>query len=357
MARPLRPHTDRISTGYSQTLGWSISKTSEKILKKPETSYYVTDEKGQKYWLGHETVFEKFRGLGRPGYVKKSVQFSYKEYIGQYGGWAYIMQPTAVCESSAEFSVYNSWDSAALTLGFLQMAAHTGQHLHQLFKDLIVRLPEEAAQYFPELMVGSQLGASYRKDGLYAVNNNGVHVIDLDRQAAHPDNLGTPQRNKSDRGPFMAFFNPDRAGMDGEEIETAARWIVWMSRSAKARAVVTDNAVRVLKETATGLSDQLRAKPTGAYQSGLHGMEMALVSACLDVFHHGRSMPGLSRLDTIRFALQQNDVAARLKAFAAIGTKNWHIDRSKTCVAEIEKLMSHFGKHKYDAPLKDFVRV
>lgn len=109
-----------------------------------------------------------------------------------------------------------------MTFGFFQMAAHTGEHLADLFRELIDALPDEADKFFPELKLGKQIGHGSPMQ-LFAVN--GSDRLDLDKAIAPRDGLPSASYY---RGRFMGFFNPHRGQLDREEVAAAARWIAWM---------------------------------------------------------------------------------------------------------------------------------
>ena len=130
-----------------------------------------------------------------------------------FGEWASFIHPTARCESEGQFLVVNSWDAAAMTLGFFQMAAHTGEHLADLFRDLIDVLPDEADKFFPELKLGKQIGQG-KPLQLFAVN--GTDSLDLDKAVAPLDGLHSEFYY---RGRFIQWVStPTGVGSTGKRL-------------------------------------------------------------------------------------------------------------------------------------------
>ena len=324
----LRADTGRIDTGYQPEPGWMVTKNNDK--------WYLKRTGKPEIYLGYEFTFGSYRGLARTGTVEDSLHFDYRDYEGEHGLWSAFLQPTAMCESEANLFVVNAWDSAAMTLGFFQMAAHTGEHLADLFRDLLDALPGQASTYFPELKLGHQIGLDgERARRIYAVN--GSQRLDLDEAVAHPDKLA---QRSYDRGRFMAFFNPHRARVDIEEVVTAARWIAWLQSSPEARGVMVSNAVNLSKRTVKSVHDLVLAASLANLPNGLDGAPMSVVQAAMDVKHHGRRNrdQNMSTNETILHALSKTKP---LQSFRFVDT-GWREDRSKRNVSEISKMSPVF---------------
>lgn len=340
-----RAEIGKLDTGYAPEPGWRLeNRVSDK------SRWYLTRSGVAETYLGYDFPFGNtaYRGLARTGRVSDSLFYDHADYEAEHGLWAAFMVPTARCESEANFMVVNAWDSAAMTLGFLQMAAHTGEHLADLFRDLIEALPGEAETYFPELKLGAQLGLGGNQvRRLFATR--GSDWLDLDVPERHPDGLGF---RSYDRGRFMSFFNPHRGRLDLEEVAAAARWIAWMQRSDRARAVIVRNAVDLAKRAVKRVHDLVLDANLTRLPNGLHGVDMAVVQAAMDVKHHGRRNrdQGMSTNETILHALSKSDP---LRSFRYVDT-GWREDRSKRNVQEIRKMKPVFDGKTYDAQNETF---
>ncbi|MEE4539078.1 MAG: peptidoglycan-binding domain-containing protein [Erythrobacter sp.] len=336
----VRANTGRIDTGYQPEPGWTVAKQNDK--------WYLRRTGKSELYLGYEFQFGSYRGLARTGVVEDSLHFDYKDHEAEHGLWSAFLQPTAMCESETNFYVVNAWDSAAMTLGFFQMAAHTGEHLADLFRHLLDALPGQANTYFPELKLGHQIGLrGDQARRIYAVN--GGDKLDLDETVAHPDGLA---RRNYDRGRFMAFFNPHRARVDVEEAVTAARWIAWIESSPEARGVIVANAVSLCKRAVADLHELVLAANLSNLPNGLDGAPMSVVQAAVDVKHHGRRNrdQNMSTHDTILHSLSKT---RPLQSFRFVDT-GWREERSKRNVLEISKMAPVYDGKTLDVATMNF---
>ncbi|AOR77273.1 extensin family protein [Novosphingobium resinovorum] len=343
----VRPDTGLLDLTYKPYPDWRIRLATTGTGKQQ----WFLDFNGQtNFYLGYRFAFDPYLGLARTGSTKTgNLFYDHLAYRPKFGEWASFVQPTGRCESEGSFFVVNAWDAAAMTLGFFQMAAHTGEHLASLFRDLLKTLPGEADTYFPELKLGSQIGLPEQGgfDHIYAVN--GTQRLDLDVEAAPSDGLPA---EKWYRGRFMRFFNPHRGQVDQEELHAAARWLAWLNASPQAREVCVSNAVEGAKRTVRDVHQYVLSRGHPRYPKGLDGVAMALVQAAMDVKHHGRRNRdmGQSNLQSIFWALTQTDPLA---AFATIDT-DWREERSRRSVTEIKAMAQWFDNKRYDRAAQEF---
>ncbi len=323
--------TGAIDRNYQPEPGWQVFEEAG----TPRKMYLKRTGKPDLY-LGYDFTFGTYRGLARTGRVSNSLFYNYTDYEAQHGLWAAFLTPTGMCESEGNFFVVNAWDSAAFTLGFFQMAAHTGEHLADLFRDLLDQLPDEAGVYFPELKLGHQIGKTgSERMRLYTVN--GTDTLDLDEAVPHPDGIA---KRSYDRGRFMAFFNGHRARLEMDEAVAAARWIAWLQGSPAARNVIVDNAVALSKRAVSQIHDAVLKAKLPNLPNGLDGAPMSIVQAAMDVKHHGRRNrdKGMTTIESILHSLATKDP---LKSFRYIDT-GWREDRSRRSVSEIGKMKPVF---------------
>ena len=339
-----RPDTGRIDLQYKPFPTWAINS---KIVGGKE-QWFADFDDVQQFYLGYKFAFDnQYVGLARTGSANATqVTYDHEVYRPTFGDWASFIFPTSRCESESQFLVVNSWDAAAITFGFFQMAGHTGEHLSVLFRELIQALPDEADKFFPELKLGNQIGES-QATHLFAVN--GTDHLDLDVASVPTDGLGGSSWY---RGRFMRFFNPDRGRLDREEVISAARWIAWMVKSTKAREICVHNAVGGAKRAVKRVHAYVAQQHHPRYPSGLNGVSMDLVAAAMDVKHHGRFNRDLGQ-DNNQSIFSALTAADPMAAFAKIDT-GWREDRSKRSVKEIKAMKPWFDGKVYDVTNESF---
>lgn len=344
----LRPETGLIDLTYKPFPNWRI-RSSTTASGTPQ--WFIDFDTTADFYLGYRNRFPpSYVGLARTGSTSAAkLPYDHVAYRPRFGEWASFIHPTGLCESEGSFLVVNAWDAAAMTFGFFQMAAHTGEHLASLFRELIQALPDEADQFFPELRLGSQIGKPPQGgvDRLYAVNGSDS----LDLHVAAPPTDGLPAASYY-RGRFMRFFNPHRGQIDQEELHAAARWVAWLVTSPAARDVCVRNAVNGAKRTVRRVHDYVLQRGHPSYPNGLDGVSMALVQAAMDVKHHGRYNRdiGQDNNQSIFAALTAVDPMA---AFMTIDI-GWREDRSKRSVAEIKAMAQWFDDKRYHRAAEDF---
>ena len=108
----------------------------------------------------------KTRGLARKTADQPRIVYDPADWA-EFGNWPELVYPTAWAKSTGCFTVINAWDRAAMTFGFIQLAAHTGDDFLPFFRRLFADLHSEAKLWFPELdVVGGKLcfikGTAYR---------------------------------------------------------------------------------------------------------------------------------------------------------------------------------------------------
>lgn len=165
-----------------------------------------------------------------------------------------LMLPTIQAESAGDFTVLNSFDKGGMTLGTLQLVAHTDDLSHLLRYMLSspkLRENPESFEYpdrwFPELGVisnGTNLTLGHRKaPGEPLVSVEGVTT------RTGNNNDGFKDTAKYFREDFVRLCNPstDHAGseLDDSELHFAARWLMW-SQSPLMREVQIEASREIL---------------------------------------------------------------------------------------------------------------
>jgi peptidoglycan hydrolase-like protein with peptidoglycan-binding domain len=218
------------------------------------------------------------RGLARTRTAQPNVLFEPAEWM-KFGYWPELLYPTAWAESNACYTVINAWDRAAMTFGFIQLAAHTGDDFLPFFRRLFDELPQEAKHWFPELgVVNGQL--CFIEGNEYKSLENKVPAHDGGFSAGYY------------HGDLMAFFNPDRYHAkdkkpDLEELHAAGRWLAWTFASAAMRELQVDASIVNVKGSLMKLHQRMLANSAvkKKYPHGVDGMACDLLSVAVAAPH------------------------------------------------------------------------
>jgi hypothetical protein len=316
-----------LDTAYKPHKGWKIEEHADRGFT------VVSDELGWPITLGKSTSFLyrdrgfTTRGLGRPWYdgTPGHISFNPDDWNDEFDNWPELLFPTAFAESGADFSVINAWDLAGFTIGFIQLAAHTGDDLISFFKLLLSSLDEEAEKYFPELtLINGEL--CYRRSGNY-------RRLEVRTPAADPI-----PRDLVDRGLFVSYFNKNRQMLGEEELHAAARWLVWTQESENMRRLQVAASVDNMRDSLTLLHRTLVADAGERYPRGVDGMRCDHLAAALAVPHLAPR-----RIDKAVWALLQPDP---LQAFLRI--EYGPGDREKNVVHGVRKRGNKLATLTYD---------
>lgn len=274
--------------------------------------FYASVAGEPRFFLGVDVVYGERRGLmnssNPPG-----PRYAAEDFQDEHGDWAWYLLPTITCESNRSFTCLNTYDSAAVTLGHGQFAAHTpDDNFVAFFREALGQ--DAAAVYFPDLTVK---GGRIHQD-----TGSGLK----------------PLESASSTQPLMNYFNSSPASVDSEEADRSARLVHWVASHAPMRELLV-----------TYFVTQQRRKLAGhATKLPVEGLTDKLCLVVLDVLHQGRA-----RYDNIRAAL---DKADPFDALLALGASTYK-ERVATLRAEIQKLEARgmVGKKVYSKAKKDFV--
>lgn len=268
-----------LDTSHKPTPDWAITK------RPGEAKWSLRiNGAGDAVYLGYFFEYAGYpegttRGLARTSSALPNVRFEPTEWTPQFGLWPELLYPTAWAESNASFTVINAWDRAAITFGFIQLAAHTGDDLLPFFRRLFAEIPDEARQWFPELdVIGGEL--CFVK---------GNQFKSLEKAAPAHDGGHTESYY---RGDLMAFFNPDRyhaadRAPDPEELQASARWLAWTLQSARMREIQVSASIENLRKSLDFMHRKMLATPAvkHRYPHGVDGMRCDLLAIALAVPH------------------------------------------------------------------------
>jgi hypothetical protein len=288
-----------LDTSHRPLPGWQVRK------RPNEAKWDVHRDGAEPVYLGYFFTYDGYsdgatRGLARTRSADPSLTYNPDDWT-QFGKWPELIYPTAFAESNACFSVINAWDRAAMTFGFIQLAAHTGDDFLPFFRKLFTDLPDEARQWFPELgVVGGQL--CFIKDGAYRT---------LENRGPPPDGGFSASYYHGD---LMGFFNPDRYHANGrpdrEELEAAARWLIWTFTSPAMRAMQVQASIDNMKASLNKLHQRMLASSAvrARYPSGVDGMRCDLLSVAIAAPHLGEG-----NLPMVLDALVRTDPIAAIR--------------------------------------------
>lgn len=270
-----------LDTAYKPFKEWAIKK-------QPNADKWdiALEGEAKPVYLGYFYAYNGYpegptRGLARTSGAKPGLPFKPEDWKEQFGYWPELIFPTAWAESNASFTVINAWDRAAMTFGFIQLAAHTGDDFLPFFRRLFGELPLEAKRWFPELgVVDDQL--CFLEGDEYKSLENKVPPYDGGFGASYY------------RGDLMAFFNPDRYHAkdkkpDPEELHAAGRWLAWTFASPKMRELQVAASIDNIKNSLMKLHQRMLADQAvrNKYPRGIDGMACDLVSVAVAAPHLG----------------------------------------------------------------------
>ena len=281
-------------------------------IERDNKRFYAAVAGEPRFFLGIDVPYGDRRGLmnssNPPG-----PRYAAEDFEHEHGDWAWYLLPTITCESNRAFTCLNTYDTAAVTLGHGQFAAHTpDDNFVAIFREALGHAA--AAGYFPDL----------------TVKGGRIHQISGSEL--------TPLESATSTRPLMSYFNGSPTSVDSEEADRAARLVHWVASFAEMRELL-----------ATYFVTQQRRKLAGhAAKLPLSGLTDKLCLVVLDILHQGRA-----KYDPIRAAL---DKADPFDALLALGASTYK-DRVATLRAEIQKLEVRgiVGKKVYNSARKDFI--
>jgi hypothetical protein len=228
------------------------------------TDYYATLPGVAEYYVAQSTKYGSYRGLFQPGTKLNGPQYDINRFTSTYETVAGMLGVIAAGESGSYFNRLNSYDRAAFTFGFFQLAAHTPRdNLILLFR----RLAAENATFqslFPDLKVVN--------GELHQVVS--THTVSLEKEYPRPGHPG--EKILKD---FMTYLNADGASIDDTELSTAARLVHLTNTDDDANKLQVNQAADITMR-------KLRTAYSVWYN--LDGMSDLICTAIADIHHQGR---------------------------------------------------------------------
>jgi len=240
---------------------------------------------GPEYFVARSTRYGTRRGLFQKSTDPAGPTYDSSAYVDEYGTWAHLVYTIGMGESANHFNRINSYDRAAFTFGFFQLAAHTPN-------DNLVRLLRRATEltsfqaYFPDLQM--------RNGRLHSVA--GANLTDLEVETFNPT------QNENELRRLMTYLNPDETAVDDVEVRNAAKLVQLCAASPEFCALQVRTAIQI---TAGKFRDRYQ------HWYDLTGELDTICVAIADIHHQGRG-----KRTAVRQALQSSN---KLKALTSIG--------------------------------------
>lgn len=289
---------------------------------------------GTRRLLGSEANFGGFAGMARlRGFnAEKAPTYSHADWLDAHGAWAALIEPTGEGESHNSFTCLNSYDRAAFTFGFYQLAAHTpNDNLVLLFRKLLAT--DEAAIYFPDL----------------ALSGGKVHLRDAGnlRPLEGAQDRRDGENRPREQGAFMEYLNANMKDVDAAERRAASRLIHWACHSETHRRIQVDVAVALAKKKVARIAQRVAQHGTS-----LDERPMPVVAMALDILHNGRG--GRMTFVRIADALKAPDPLPELAKIGRTGTFADRIDRVASRAGSLLG-KGAFGRLRYNSAANDFL--
>ena len=216
------------------------------------------------FYVARSTKYGSLRGLAQPSSKLSGPRYKIGDFAGEYGTVAGILGVMSAGESSGYFNRLNSYDRAAFTFGFFQLAAHTpNDNLILLF-----RRAAGANAAFQTMLPDLRL-----VDGV--LNRDvGGHNVSLEKQYPRP---GHPsEKNLKD---FMTYLNADGVSVDNTELSAAARLV---------HVANTDDAFNALQVNVAAQITMRKLRSAYSVWYSLNGVSDLICTAICDIHHQGR---------------------------------------------------------------------
>lgn len=289
-----------------------------------EKEVYARIDGGAEFFVARRVTYGQRAGLAQISKLTGPVYDPDGEMAEAYGQWAYLVYTIGVSESSNRFNRLNSYDRAAFTFGFFQLAAHTPKDNLVLLLRRATEL-EEFQNYFPELQMKN--GRLHRIVG--------ANATDLEVETYDPNSGEMQLRN------LMTYLNPSDKELDDAEIIHAAKLVALCEESSEFCNLQVRTSIQITA-----------GKFRNRYQKwyDLSGALDTICTAIADIHHQGRG-----KKSEVQAALDSNKPLA---ALTKIGEAKYpeRCESLRKTIAALEKA-GKLSKHKYEPAHGLFVPV
>ena len=278
---------------------------------------------GPEFFVARRTTYGPRVGLAQIGRLSGPI-YDPEGFSAEFGPWAHLVYAIGASESENRFNRINSYDRAAFTFGFIQLAAHTPNDNLVLFLRRATELPA-FQRHFPELQI---------KDGrLHRIDGNSVTDLEVEIYNARQDEYQLEN--------LMRYLNPKETAIDDAEIIHAARLVDLCETSPEFCALQVRTAIQIAAR-------KFRERYQRWYN--LNGASDSICVAIADIHHQGRA--------------KKAQVRAALASIRPLGnlTKLGEDKYPERCrslrrmIATMEQ-SGQLGRHKYEPAHGLFVPV
>ena len=254
-------------------------------------NYFATLPNVAEYYVASNTKFGSFRGLWQPMNKLNGPRYTISAFTEAYETVAGVLGVISAGESAGCFNRLNTYDRAAFTFGFFQLAAHTpDDNLILLFRRAAVENPAFQA-LFPDLKLVD--GVLHR--------DLGTHTISLEKKYPRPSNP-----NEMNLKDFMTYLNAEGASIDDTELSASAR-LVHLANS--------DEAFNKLQVSVAAQITMGKLRNQYSVWYNLNGISDLICTAIADIHHQGRG-----KKVEVRNALSSaSTVQGKVKALCKVG--------------------------------------
>lgn len=288
----------------------------------PGVTYEIRDKNvyariggGEEFFVARRVTYGTRIGLMQRATDLTGPTYRPARFVEEFGPWAYMVYAIGEGESGNRFNRINSYDRAAFTFGFFQLAAHTPKDNLILF----LRRATESVDfqtYFPDLQMKN--GRLHRVAG--------SATTDLEAEVYNPN------QEEYELERLMRYLNPNEKLLDEAEIIHAAKLVALCDRSQEFCDLQVHTAIKIT----TG-------KFRDRYQHwyNLAGVSDTICTAIADIHHQGRA-----KRAQVKTALQSSKP---VNALTKLGEDKYP-ERCKTLRATLKALEADgkLGKQKYE---------
>jgi hypothetical protein len=276
---------------------------------------------GPEFYVARRTTYGPRVGLAQIGRLTGPV-YDPSAYMAEFGPWARVVYAIGASESANRFNRINSYDRAAFTFGFFQLAAHTPKDNLVLFLRRATELPA-FQRHFPELQL--------KVGRLHCVTEG--RVTDLEAEVFNA------RHNELQLANLMRYLNPVETQLDEAEIVHAARLVDLCENSPEFCALQVRTAIQITAR-------KFRERYQQWYD--LNGLSDSIGVAIADIHHQGRA-----KKSQVRAALASTTPLANL---TRLGEDKYpeRCQSLRKMIATMEQ-SGQLGHHTYDSAHGSFV--
>jgi hypothetical protein len=273
------------------------------------------------YYVARNTKYDSRRGLMQPMNKLNGPRYTIPDFAAEYETVAGMLGVIAAGESNGCFNRLNTYDRAAFTFGFFQLAAHTpNDNLILLFR----RATNENSAFqtlFPDLKLVD--GVLHR--------DLGTHTVTLEKQYPRP---GHP--NEKNLKDLMTYLNADSTSIDDIELSTSAR-LVHLANS--------DQPFNHLQVNVAAQITMSKLRSLYSIWYNLNGVSDLICTAIADIHHQGRG----TRSEVKNALSSASTVQGKINALCKVGQAD-DLERCATLKRALSKAQDdgHLGISVFD---------